>query len=79
MFQTNNTIMKNEYCFKCNKITETENEKLEVFKEYKLLLKGKCKDCKNIKILNSIKSLNRIKSLNSIKHIKKPTNIKLLF
>ena len=39
------------YCFKCDKITETENEKLEVYKENKIL-KGYCKDCKNIKILN---------------------------
>ena len=61
-----NRIWKNEYCFKCNKITETENEKLEVSKENKIL-KGDCKDCKYIKLLYSIK----------IK--KKTTNKKLLF
>ena len=59
-----NRILKNEYCFKCNKITETENEKLEVYKENKIL-KGDCKDCKYIKLLYSIKI--------------KTTNKKLLF
>ena len=61
---TNNGLWKNEYCFKCNKITETENEKLEVYKENKIL-KGDCKDCKYIKLLYSIKI--------------KTTNKKLLF
>ena len=59
------TVIKNEYCFKCNKITKTKNEKLEVYKENKIL-KGDCKDCKDIKILYSIKII-------------KPTNKKLLF
>ena len=58
-----NRIWKNEYCFKCNKITETENEKLEVYKENKIL-KGDCKDCKYIKLLYSIKI---IKSTNKKK------------
>ena len=58
------TVIKNEYCFKCNKNTKTKNEKLEVYKENKIL-KGDCKDCKDIKILYSIKI--------------KPTNKKLLF
>ena len=61
---TNNGLWKNEYCFKCNKITETENEKLEIYKENKIL-KGDCKDCKYIKVLYSIKI--------------KTTNKKLLF
>ena len=60
-----NRIWKNEYCFKCNKITETENEKLEVYKENKIL-KGDCKDCKYIKLLYIIKII-------------KTTNKKLLF
>ena len=60
-----NRIIKNEYCFKCKTITKTENEKLEVCKEYKIF-KGDCKDCKYTKLLNRIK-------------INQPTNIKLLF
>ena len=59
------TVIKNEYCFKCNKITKTKNEKLEVYKENKIL-KGDCKDCKYIKLLYNIKII-------------KPTNKKLLF
>ena len=61
---TNNGLWKNEYYFMCNKITETENEKLEVYKENKIL-KGDCKDCKYIKFLYTIKI--------------KTTNKKLLF
>ena len=61
----NNRIWKNNYCFKCGKITKTENEKLKVFKEYKIL-NGDCKDCNYIKLLYSIK-------------IKPTDNIKLLF
>ena len=58
------TVIKNEYCFKCNKITKTENKKLEVYKENKIL-KGNCKDCKYIKTHNIKKPT--------------PYNIKLLF
>ena len=44
------------YCFKCEKNTETTNERTEEWKEYKIL-KGTCKVCNT----NKAKKLGLIK------------------
>ena len=41
------------FCVYCWKVTETENERIEELKEKSrvtTILKGECKECKNIKL-----------------------------
>ena len=44
------------YCFKCDKITETNNEREEEWKGYKVL-KGKCKVCNTGKVKKLYKKI----------------------